>query len=63
MEIIKESVREFAHGHTSVGKSRKKLSELTFHFNSKSSGLNLAPVEDPRPAVAADAASEFGAVE
>lgn len=30
---------------------------------SKSSGLNLAPVEDPRPAVAADAASEFGAVE
>lgn len=30
---------------------------------SKSSGLNLVPVEDPRPAVAADAASEFGAVE
>lgn len=30
---------------------------------SKSSGLNLAPVEDPRPAVAVDAASEFGAVE
>lgn len=29
----------------------------------KSSGLNLAPVDDPRPAVAVDAVSEFGVAE
>lgn len=46
------------------GKNAKARGEAMADLVVKqSSGLNLAPIEDPRPAVKADAASEFGGVE
>lgn len=46
------------------GKNAKARGEAMADLVVKqSSGLNLAPIEDPRPAVKADAASEFGEVE